>query len=262
MSDRSIYWSVTINNPKPDDDENIATAKQRGWMVEGQKEVGENGTPHYQLAVNCKAQQRFSALKKVFPRGHIEMARNPKALKQYVHKEETRVAELPNSDKYVTSNKRLWELVVDELTTDCDNRHRIDFNTHLPWNESRFDPLRALDYACDVLIRKGYHCVETMAVNPQVRSAWKTFWSSIIARRDIDRQTDRQDELLSHSVNIPTEDGENVQGRRNSEGGSTEEEDSEDSEGEDNEDDCCSSDEGRDASGSVSSGSSHDSGEQ
>lgn len=46
-SDRSIYWSITINNPREDDEENIAVARQRGWIVEGQKEVGENGTPHY-----------------------------------------------------------------------------------------------------------------------------------------------------------------------------------------------------------------------
>jgi hypothetical protein len=104
MSDRSIYWSVTINNPNEGDEEAIANARQRGWIVEGQKECV--GTPHYQLCVNTRTQQRFTALKKAFPRGHIEAARNPKALKQYVHKEETRVAELPNSEKYLSSQKQ------------------------------------------------------------------------------------------------------------------------------------------------------------
>lgn len=256
MSDRAVHWSITINNPKPDDDENIAVAKQKGWEVEGQKEVGENGTPHYQLYVNTRTQQRFTALKKVFPRAHIEIARNPKATKLYCHKQETRVAELPNSDKYITSQKRLWELVSDELETDrADNRHRIDYNTHLPWNDSRFDPLKAFDYACDALIRKGYHCVETMAVNPQVRSAWKTFWSAILARRELDRQTDRQDELISQSVNIPT-DGEDDEGRSDSEDSGDEEEDSD---GEDNEEGEGTSDGGYDESGSTGSGASDDS---
>lgn len=207
MSDRSIYWSVTINNPKTCDEENIATARTRGWIVEGQKELGENGTPHYQLAVNCKSQQRFSALKKVFPRAHIEQARNPKALKTYVHKDETRIAELPNSDRYVTSQHKLWSLVVDELQNgEADKRHRILVNDDKPYLSNIFEPLPALDYACDALIRKGYHCVETMAVNPQVRSAWKTFWSAIIARRDIDRQTDRQAELISQSGGTTNQD--------------------------------------------------------
>lgn len=207
MSDRSIYWSVTINNPRSDDEENIATARSRGWIVEGQKEEGQNGTPHYQLSVNTRTQQRFTALKKVFPRAHIEAARNPRALKQYVHKEETRVSELPNSDKYVTSQKRLWELVVDVLESgEPPKEHRIEVGTDTPYWSHKFDALKAFDYACDLLIRQGYHCVETMAVNPQTRSAFAKFWSAIVARRQQDRQTDRQTELISQSVDIPTID--------------------------------------------------------
>jgi len=261
MSDRSIYWSITINNPKEDDEENIATARARGWIVEGQKEVGSEGTPHYQLAVNTKVQQRFTALKKVFPRGHIEMARNPKALKQYVHKEETRVAELPNSDRYVTSLKRLWELVTDELTSgEAEKRHRVAGDTLEPYDLAKFDSLKALDYACDALIRKGYYCIETMAVNPQTRSAWKSFWQALMTRRESDRQTDRQAEILSREGD--TNNGEDDEsGSVSSSTGDSEGSD-EDTEGKDNEDDCSSSDEGRDASGSVSSGSSYDSGEQ
>ena len=64
MSDRATCWSITINNPLPADDENIARAKQRsGWKVEGQLEKGENGTPHYQLMVKTP-QIRFDPLRK------------------------------------------------------------------------------------------------------------------------------------------------------------------------------------------------------
>ena len=115
MSERGTMWSVTINNPVKTDEECLAIAHQKGWIVKGQKEVGENGTPHYQLSVNTRTQQRFSALKKVFPRAHIEIARKPSALNKYVVKKETRVGELPNSERYVSSQTRLWELVVDEL---------------------------------------------------------------------------------------------------------------------------------------------------
>lgn len=250
MSERSIHWSVTINNPREDDEENIADARSRGWIVEGQKEVGENGTPHYQLAVNTRIQQRFPALKKAFPRGHIEPARNVKALKQYVHKEETRIAELGSSAKYITSRKRLWELVVDVLQSgEPPKEHRILMGEDVPYWSDRFEPLKALDYACDLLIRQGYHCVETMAVNPQTRSAWKTFWQSLIVRRDLDRQTDRQPELFSQEVDIPVLDASDNQERENQSDDTSREgedcEDYEESEGE--------ASEGWDEGGSVSS---------
>lgn len=202
MSDRSIYWSITINNPNEGDEEAIANARQRGWIVEGQKEVGVLGTPHYQLLVNTRTQQRFTALKKAFPRSHIEVARNPKALKQYVHKTETRVAELPNSERYVSSQNQLWILVVDELENgDAPKEHRISIGEDRAYSD-RFEPLTAFDYACDAIIRRGFYCVETMAVNPQTRSAWLKFWRAIVARRQKDRQTDRQSEILSHDGDI------------------------------------------------------------
>lgn len=171
--------------------------------------MGENGTPHLQLMVNTRTQQRFTALKKVFPRGHIEIARNPKALKQYVHKEETRVADLSVSDRYVTSQKRLWELVIDYLEgCNADKKYRIVIGESLPYSE-RFDALEALDHAVDHIIRQGYHGVESMAVNPQVRSAWQKFCWAIVVRRQQDRQTDRQAEIFSQEVSIPIyrEDG-------------------------------------------------------
>lgn len=223
MSDRSIYWSLTINNPNPSDEENIATARQRGWVVEGQVEAGEqNGTPHYQLMVNTRVQQRFSALKKVFPRARIEAARNPAALKQYVHKVETRVAELPNSARFLTSQKQLWDLVVDELeSAEPPKKYRIRFGEEEPYDEDRFDALEALDYAADQLIRKGYYCVETMVVNPQTRSAFQKFWKAIIVRRQIDRQTDRQNQIKSVTEDITddasTSDDTESETRSNSE---------------------------------------------
>lgn len=258
MSERSIYWSVTINNPNSGDEECLALARQRGWIVEGQIEVGNNGTPHYQLLVNTRSQQRFTALKRVFPRGHIEAARRPSALKNYVHKTETCVSELPNSEKFISSQKQLWNLVVDELElNDADKKYRIQFAEDRSYADD-FDPLKALDYACDRLIRRCFYCVETFAVNPQVRSAWLKFWRAIVDRRQQDRQTDRQAELLSQHVDIPTVKDANEdsgsEARLPQAGGSeTEEsEDYEDSESEATE----GSDESRSTCGSESDASS------
>ena len=118
-------------------------------------------------------------------------------MKNYVHKEDTRAAELTDSGNYVTSQRRLWELVVDVLESDSiPKEYRIVAGEDVAYSD-RYEPLAAFDYACDVNIRRGFYCIESMAVNPQTRSAWSKFWRAIIARRQQDRQTDRQAENLS-----------------------------------------------------------------
>ena len=95
--DRNRHWLVVINNPTAEDDINIDRARQKGWKVVGQKEMGKEGTEHYQLYVHS-TQQRFSGIKHAFPRAHIEVCRNPDAVKQYSQKDETRVGALPQSN--------------------------------------------------------------------------------------------------------------------------------------------------------------------
>jgi len=182
MSDRATSWSVTINNPTAADDEYIALAKQKsGWTVEGQLEKGENGTPHYQLLVRTP-QVRFSAIKKQFPRAHIEVARNVKALQAYVHKEDTKVGELTVNDKYPSLSK-LWDLFATWLEEDNLTKY---FH-----NQDPDSKLQTFDQFIKQLILDGYH-VETLAVNPQTRSCVKNYGSEIIVR-EIRRQTaDRQ----------------------------------------------------------------------
>jgi hypothetical protein len=190
MSDRATCWSVTINNPLPADDENIALAKQKsGWKVEGQLEKGENGTPHYQLMVKTP-QTRFGSIKKAFPRAHIEPARNFKALAEYVHKDDTRVAELPTNDKY-PSLTALWELFYQYIRTEqlaipvCEDSRLVMF-----------------DQFVHLYIELGYH-IETMGVNPQIRSSVKKYLPALILRaQKIRRQTDRQTELISEVESI------------------------------------------------------------
>lgn len=177
--DRGSCWSITINNPIKADDENIALARQRGWKVDGQLEKGENGTPHYQLIVKTP-QVRFSAVKKAFPRAHIELARNPQALAVYVHKDETREAALAVGSEFYPS----YTKVTDFFSEEC--QKYIDKYDSLP-NEKL---LEIFDIMIDNKIREGYY-VESMAVNPQVRCSIKKFGKAIF-RRWLARQTDRQ----------------------------------------------------------------------
>jgi len=199
---RSTSWSLTINNPTDEDREQINIARQKGWKIEGQTEKGaENGVIHYQMMLTTP-QVRFSAVKKIFTRAHIEPARNVPALLQYVHKEETKVGDLPSQSARYPSLTKFWDLVYQYCLDDC----RLDCSSpeHPQWYiaKGQQDPLAVLDAAADMLIRQGYF-VETLAVNPQTRSAFQKFSLAIFRRAYVDRQTDRQHQLELDAVDVP-----------------------------------------------------------
>lgn len=182
---RGTCWSVTLNNPDAGDEECINLARQKGWKVEGQLEKGKEGTSHYQLMVRTP-QVRFSAVKKQFPRGHIELARNPAALALYVKKWDTREAELPSQQEKYPSLSKYWELIYDQL-----ERAR----GHMRWvakhDAAPEEWLVMMDYQVKELIKNGF-VVESIAVNPQTRSSFSKFGKEILLRILADRQTDRQ----------------------------------------------------------------------
>lgn len=274
MSERANNWSVTINMKtisKEKADEFIQNARQSGWTINGQLEQGEQGTEHYQLHVKTP-QVRFAAVKKMFPTAHIEVARNVKALKQYVNKEESRIGALPEKDeKYVTSSG-LWLMVYREYKSSntCDDKDAwLDGECgDGPNGEVRFyhesdqrildkDPLAWLDHTVSRFIRRGIF-VDQLITNPAIRSFWKKFYPDILYRaRQEDRQTDRQAEILSRQDSITSDDeGEDSEAQTQSD--SEEQESDEDgacygSEDEDGE--------GEDSEGGFSSdtGSSEDS---
>lgn len=174
-------------------------ARQKGWKVEGQLEKGKEGTLHYQLILKTP-QVRFSAVKKQFPRAHIEVARNAAALANYVGKEDTRAGELPTSQDKYPSLSKFWDLIYENWNA----KNWIDFTEGVPcgiWKEAPLnDPMALLDLACVDLIEEGY-VVESLAVNPQTRSAWSKFWLAILTRS----YNSHQPALESEEVNIPME---------------------------------------------------------
>jgi len=184
-TDRGTNWSITINNPSFMEDESIALARQRGWVIDGQKEKGENGTIHYQLIAKTP-QVRFSAVKKLFPRAHIELARNVKALAQYVKKEDTRVSQLEAQSEMYPSLQKTWDMFAEYIDTLCEKK------SYPVWADYTTDDwLKIFDKFVGDSIEKGY-CIETMAVNPQTRSAVKLYGRNIYIRSVDRRQTDSQ----------------------------------------------------------------------
>jgi len=189
---RATCWSITINNPIAADEENIARARQKGWKIDGQQEVGEGGTPHYQLI--CRTPQvRFSAVKSAFPRAHIEVARNPAALETYVHKDETKVGELNKQSEMYPSLSKFWDLFFqwcydDSPTSVQDQRLVVDIlrTKNLEKVFAKF----VSEY-----IERGYY-IETIACNPATISCLRKFGISILKRSELafykkeDMQTD------------------------------------------------------------------------
>jgi len=178
---RATCWSVTINNPVESDKEAIATAGQKRWTVTGQLEKGLNGTPHYQLIVRTP-QVRFSAVKKQFPRAHIEIAHHPDALAKYVVKDETRVASLEGTERYPSQAKT--------MTFFADHMIRLRETVNLECLAPQ-QMLNEFDRMCYDRIEEGYY-MELIAVNPQVRSAIVKFGLAIVGRERARRRQDRQ----------------------------------------------------------------------
>lgn len=197
QNDRGTCWSITINNPTESEvkGKKLMVELPAGWACEGQIEAGEkDGTPHAQLMLKTP-QVRFCAVKKVFPRAHIELAKNRKALEKYVHKSETRISEIDNAVSSVPTlfayqhtiaarwDDDEWNLYV--------NQARIDSGDE----ELKMDEiaLKYVDYLVGQDIEKGICGIEYIAVNPMWRSAWKKFYRQLVIRERAAQIKSQQD---------------------------------------------------------------------
>lgn len=176
MSDnRGSCWSITINNPKEDEYAVVLPAR---WKLQGQLERGSEGTLHYQGMLTTP-QVRFAAVKKVFPRAHIEVARSVAALQKYVHKEDSRVSEvqsIPTLFEYQTIIAQKWD--------DARFRELLAENPRLSTGDVA---LRYADILVSTDVSEGRRGGEFIAINPMWRSSWKYFFRAIIDRRDAAR---------------------------------------------------------------------------
>lgn len=198
---RATCWSLTINNPTKTDEYNIAQARQKGWKVDGQIEKGEQGTEHYQLILKTP-QSRFSTIKKVFPRAHIEVARNQAALEVYVHKTDTRIKQLETAQEMYPTQLQLFEWFSDYYNSD-----------------PSVAPLQAFDTMVRHKIRQGYY-IGAEVMNPQIRAYIRKFGADI-AFREKNRIESRQDktdneEFNSHLEENGVQDSQSSQSRRSS----------------------------------------------
>lgn len=203
MTQSSRHWSLTINNPTAEDEALVSSApNQYKWIKElvGQKEQGENGTVHYQLYLRSD-KVRFSQVKSVFGRAHIESGRNPAALRNYVQKEDTAIAGTRQSVRqahptdvygyilrayvhptgyYKTLNypKEFRSLNDVAYAHQCWKEYEHDFEEY-----SDTFPMRLLKAASNAMVRDGWF-VEHIASNPAFKIAFKEHMYSILYRQN------------------------------------------------------------------------------
>lgn len=190
-TNKARCWSITINNPTEADQSRIQLLSSERWFRgwNGQIEKGENGTEHIQGMLRTDS-VRFAQVKKALPRAHIEIARNEKALEQYVAKSETRVAEMPQITVFDPKiiSKRIAEEIYDHIQDQHgeeaarnwfqDAKYKHD-GIQSYWD--KLDALNYLDRMAATLIMEG-HYVEMYAANPAVRSAYKLYFRAMIIR--------------------------------------------------------------------------------
>ena len=80
---------VTWNNPPTREWDDLVAMLNPAYMV-GQLERGENGTLHWQFAIQWSHSRSFAAIKKDLPLAHFEEVRSWAAAVQYRQKEDSR----------------------------------------------------------------------------------------------------------------------------------------------------------------------------
>lgn len=187
---RGTCWSLTINNPTESD---MNVSLPAGWVVKGQPEQGEKtGTVHHQLMLTTP-QVRGSAVEKIFPRAHIELARNKAALANYVNKEETRVGPPIHITSDIPTLFEYQGIIAGMYVEEECNAYILRFANELS-NKKSWDEL-FMGYI-DSLVRKdivenGRRGAEFIGINPMWRSSWKLFGPQIISRHNIQNASSR-----------------------------------------------------------------------
>lgn len=96
LNKRSRAFLCTMNNPDCSlNDLKGRAEKAEATSFRGQPERGESGTYHYQFYLGFKNARTVLSVTKLFPKCHIEAAKDPGAAWDYCGKEESRAGDEP-----------------------------------------------------------------------------------------------------------------------------------------------------------------------
>jgi len=110
---RSKGWCFTINNPTTQDDADLCLLRLSSEYGVFGREVGSEGTPHYQGFVRFGAATRFDRIKRLLPRAHLEPQRGS------IHQAADYCKKDGDFDEWGTppttkrDNKERWRFIID-----------------------------------------------------------------------------------------------------------------------------------------------------
>lgn len=178
---KATHWSLThwlTDGRTREGFDALVQAMPQDWHIEGQIEQGKDSQDRLHCQLYLKTPQtRGTRIAKFFPFTHIEDAKNRFALQNYVHKAESRVAEL----KTVENRSPQWHVVRDRfyewyVATHADQlTHRVDDE----------EKLKYWDHFIGLSLEEGMS-VDVIGVNPQYRSCIMKYWTYMI-RRTLDK---------------------------------------------------------------------------
>lgn len=154
------------------------------WVreIKGQLEEGEvDKTPHIQGMIRTEYGRWFNKLRAALPRAHIEPAKNPIGLAQYVEKEETRIGSIPTAK--VATQATLQERVYAQLAmkrTEDDGPMEDYIRENAVNIRANADAI--IDEGVRSLIVDGYFGIEFVMSNNQVRGAFRRYLPEILMR--------------------------------------------------------------------------------
>jgi len=185
---RATCWSVT-QQVKSTEEGKLFMEQQvpPGWKLTGQlEEAPTTGQLHLQLMLKTP-QVRFSAVKRQFPKAHIETAHDPVALALYVQKNETRVmgVEQPEAPTIWQFSQMVADRIsIDDMVYNICNWRGLRHDAVIYWDDATPEELlRYVDVLVGRFVHEGVRGAEFMGINPMFRSAWKTYGKSLIMRK-------------------------------------------------------------------------------
>lgn len=177
-------------------------AMPTNWAIEGQIEQGHSTDDKLHAQLFLKTEQtRGTKVAKYFPNCYLDEAKNPFALKNYVHKKDTRVAEFKSvenrSPQWSVVSDRFFEWILQQRPRAIgviDDDERMGY-----WDEF-----------IGLSIQEGMR-VDLVGVNPQYRSCVMRYWTSYLIAAEarlstntsVDKKTDKTEPPVAEGGVVP-----------------------------------------------------------
>jgi len=187
-----VYW-LTEGRTREGFDALVQQMPQ-DWAIEGQVECGKTSDDKEHLQLYLKTPQtRGTRIMKFFPGAIIDEARNQFALENYVHKEDTRIAEF----KTIENRAPQWHVVRDKFYEWYCEVHA----DKLAFRVDDEEKLKYWDHFIGISLEEGMS-VDVIGVNPQYRSCIMKYWTYMIRRTLVKNPPTSVDKCLDKDKTI------------------------------------------------------------